>query len=71
MLKDYQEHQQSECAPLAGQINEVKNLIEMAKRRVKRLASLMGSARPTSRYYRKRPLRICGAVLPRSIRTWK
>jgi hypothetical protein len=43
MLKEYQEQQQAERVPLAGQISEVMHLIETAKRRIKRSASLVGS----------------------------
>jgi site-specific DNA recombinase len=44
MLKDYQEQQQTDLAPLAGQISAAKELIETAGRKIRRLASLRGSA---------------------------
>lgn len=44
MLKEYQETQQAQIEPLARQIAEIKELIAITGRKIKRLASLRGSA---------------------------
>jgi len=44
MLKEYQEQQKRDTAPLAGQIAEVKAMLETASRRIKRLSKLRGEA---------------------------
>lgn len=44
MLQEYQEQQKSDNAPLAGQMAEVKAMLENTSRRIKHLASLLGKA---------------------------
>ena len=44
MLKEYQEQQKKDAAPLAEQIAGIKTLLDTTARKIKRLASLRGSA---------------------------
>jgi predicted nucleic acid-binding Zn-ribbon protein len=44
MLKEYQAQQQVQLGPLAEQITEIKSLIEIASRKIKRIAKMRGDA---------------------------